>query len=66
MGHDGTVYAIEYERKGIDVWWTLIATTPEGESLLGRGIIPYTLWGDFLFLFRDNPDTSLIVKEVRL
>lgn len=59
-------YVLEYERKGIDVWWTLTSWTPDGRITLGRGIVPYTLWGDFLILFRDNQDPSLTLMEVKL
>ena len=59
-------YLLEYEKKGTDVWWNLTITTEFGLFNVGRGIVPDTMWDDFLDIFDQSKYSSMWIQEKKL
>ncbi len=59
-------YKLEYEKKGTEVWWNLTIQTEMGLFNVGRGIVPDTMWEDFLDIFDQSKYSSMWIVEKKL
>lgn len=57
---------IEYEPKGLEVWWTMNLVTSNGVLCVGRGIIPVDYWDTFVRLFLREDEALVHFLERRL
>jgi hypothetical protein len=48
------------------VWWVITITTPIGLFEVGRGVVPDTMWYEFLDLFDQSKHSSLWIVETKL